>query len=157
MLEPLNIWSRSDEEVGRLMSHFAHTPFVLDGVAFGSVEAFYTWLLVSPEKRPKVAPMWGTRAKYKLSQVHPESFDYHGERVVTHSQRHHELILAANRAKLDAHPQVARAFVATAPRPIVHHLPEKDDEHEIFCWIMNRLRDEYAGRVSPAVESGIEP
>lgn len=42
---PLNIWSRSEEEIGRLMSHFAHTPFELDGVAFGSVEAFYTWLI----------------------------------------------------------------------------------------------------------------
>ncbi|MGD9881970.1 MAG: hypothetical protein AB7F22_28570 [Reyranella sp.] len=56
---PLNIWSRSDEEIGRLMSHFAHTPFVLDGVTFGSVEAFYTWLIVSPARRPKVAPLWG--------------------------------------------------------------------------------------------------
>lgn len=50
---PLNIWSRSDEEIGRLMSYFAHTPFVLDGVAFGSVEAFYSWLIASPAKRPK--------------------------------------------------------------------------------------------------------
>jgi len=24
---PLNIWLRSEEEIGRLISHFAHTPF----------------------------------------------------------------------------------------------------------------------------------
>jgi predicted NAD-dependent protein-ADP-ribosyltransferase YbiA (DUF1768 family) len=53
---PLNIWSRSDEEIGRLMSHFAHTPFTLDGVEFGSVEAFYTWLVVSgyPDRAMKM-------------------------------------------------------------------------------------------------------
>ena len=50
---PLNVWSRSDEDIGRQMSHFAHTPFVLDGVAFGSVEAFYTWLISSPSRSRK--------------------------------------------------------------------------------------------------------
>jgi predicted NAD-dependent protein-ADP-ribosyltransferase YbiA (DUF1768 family) len=47
MLKPLNVWSMSDEEIGREMSNFAHTPFVLDGLEFGSVEAFYVWLLLS--------------------------------------------------------------------------------------------------------------
>ena len=31
-LTPLNVYSRSTENIGRLMSNFAHTPFVLDGV-----------------------------------------------------------------------------------------------------------------------------
>jgi hypothetical protein len=145
-LAPLNIWSRSEEEIGRLMSHFAHTPFDLDGVAFGSVEAFYTWLICAPSKRAKVAPLWGPRAKYECPKIMPETFEYHGRTIPTRSPERYELILRANRAKLDAHPDIARAFVATHPRPIVHHLPEKDDEHDVFCWIMRTLRDEYAAK-----------
>jgi hypothetical protein len=65
LMRPLNIWSRSEEEIGRLMSHFAHTPFELDGVRFGTVEAFYTWLLVGDEAtKADVAPLSGPRAKY---------------------------------------------------------------------------------------------
>ena len=47
----LNIWSRSDEAVGRLMSNFAHTPFTLDGVDYASIEAFYVCLLLPAESR----------------------------------------------------------------------------------------------------------
>jgi hypothetical protein len=122
---PLNIWLRSEEEIGRLISHFAHTPFVLDGVGFGSVEAFYTWLVCGDTKRGKVAPMWGPRAKHACPKILPASFDYHGREFVESSADHHDLILRANRAKLVAHPAIAQAFVATLPRPIVHEIPEK--------------------------------
>src|SRR5438128_981750 len=73
----LNISSRSDEEIGRLMSHFAHTPFILDGVEFGSVEAFYTWLVLSgnPARQARIAPMWGARAKRECPQMSPEQID----------------------------------------------------------------------------------
>jgi hypothetical protein len=143
-LTPLNIWSRSDEEIGRLMSHFAHTPFVLDGVAFGSVEAFYTWLLVvnNEPKRAKVAPLWGARAKHECPKTRPTHFDYHGRRIAASSPAHHELILRANRAKLAAHPHIAAAFRATAPRPIRHDLPGIDSDHAVFCGLMNTLREE---------------
>jgi hypothetical protein len=147
---PLNVWSFSEEEIGRLMSHFAHTPFVLDGVAFGSVEAFYTWLLIvdNPARRAKVAPMWGARAKHACPKAVPEYIDYHGRKIKTNSSEHLELIKSANRAKLEAHPDIARAFVATLPRPIVHILPGKEnDPQEAFCTIMREIRDELAARL----------
>jgi predicted NAD-dependent protein-ADP-ribosyltransferase YbiA (DUF1768 family) len=60
VLEPLNIWSMSPEAIGRDMSNFAHTPFVLDGVVFGSVDALYVWLKLSAggneHKRERVRP-----------------------------------------------------------------------------------------------------
>ncbi len=49
-MKPLNVWSRSDEEIGRLLSNFAHTPFVLDSVAYASVEGFYAALLIDNNK-----------------------------------------------------------------------------------------------------------
>jgi predicted NAD-dependent protein-ADP-ribosyltransferase YbiA (DUF1768 family) len=149
---PLDIWSRSDEEIGRMMSHFAHTPFTLDGVEFGPVEAIYTWLVVSgnPEKQAKVAPMWGARAKRECPQTRPRTIEYHRRTIDFESDEHHELILNANRAKLAAHPEIARAFLATVPRPIVHVLPEhEDDPQEAFCRIMRRLRDELVDPAPP--------
>lgn len=146
-MKPLNIWSSSEEEIGRLMSHFAHTPFELDGVTFGSVEAFYTWLQIADNdaKRAKVAPMWGARAKHACPKTKPEWIDYHGRSIKRSSPEYYELILDANRAKLDAFPEIARAFVATRPRPIRHDIPGKDaDPFNVFCPMMEKLRNEYA-------------
>ncbi|MCA9214570.1 MAG: hypothetical protein KDB27_15970 [Planctomycetales bacterium] len=151
--KPLNIWSHSDEEIGRLMSHFAHTPFVLDGVEFGSVEAFYTWLLVvgNDRKRARVALMWGARAKHACPKRKPDDFEYHGQNFKRNSAEHVELIRRANRAKLDAHPAIARAFVETRPRPIVHDIRGNNaDPFDVFCPMMCSLRDEYAVRLNSA-------
>ena len=147
--EPLNIWSRSDEEVCRLMSHFAHTPFELDGVTFGSVEAFYTWLQIvdNDRKRSKVAPMWGARSKHACPKKKPEYVDYHGRKIKRSSPEYLALIARANRAKLDAHPDIARAFVATRPRPIIHDIEGKNaDPFDVFCPMMEELREEFAAR-----------
>jgi predicted NAD-dependent protein-ADP-ribosyltransferase YbiA (DUF1768 family) len=55
-LTPLNVYSRSTENIGRLMSNFAHTPFVLDGVEYASIEGFYVALkFLDPTKRAKVS------------------------------------------------------------------------------------------------------
>jgi predicted NAD-dependent protein-ADP-ribosyltransferase YbiA (DUF1768 family) len=149
-MRPLNIWSRSDEEIGRLMSHFAHTPFDLDGVRFGSVEAFYTWLLVDDAAaKAAVAPLSGPRTKYECPMIKPEHFNYHRRSISFGSSEHMELIKRANRAKLDAHPAIAHAFVATLPRPVVHILPGKEhDPQEAFCTIMREIRDEFAARLA---------
>jgi predicted NAD-dependent protein-ADP-ribosyltransferase YbiA (DUF1768 family) len=153
LMRPLNIWSRSDEEIGRLMSHFAHTPFELDGVRFGSVEAFYTWLLVGDEAaKADIALLSGPRAKYECPMIKPEHFNYRGRTIRLGSSEHMELIKRANRAKLETHPAIAHAFVATLPRPIVHILPGKEhDPHEAFCAIMTEIRDEFAARFAAKV------
>lgn len=39
--EPINVTSRSPIREIQLISNFAHTPFELDGVLYGSVEAFW--------------------------------------------------------------------------------------------------------------------
>ncbi len=158
MLEPLNIWSMSDEAIGREMSNFAHTPFVLDGVEFGSVESFYVWLLLSEggnePRREKVRPMWGLHAKHKAPKVLPGRICYQGVWMKPGGPEHLDLIKRALRAKLLAHPDIAGRFVATRPRPLIHETgypdrPGAEFPKETLCRLLTELRDEFAAMPRP--------
>lgn len=147
--KPLNIWSGSDEEIGRKMSHFFEAPFLLDGVEFGSVEAVYSWLLVPENKRETVRLLSGPAAKKAAPRKQlPANFDYHGRAVRVGSDEHLEIIYRANVAKLEAHPDIAREFVATQPRKIQHTLPHYSQprDNPVFVRLMERLREEFARR-----------
>lgn len=158
-MKPLNIWSRSDEEIGRLMSNFAHTPFTLYGVEYASIEAFYATLLIpqSEAKRERVRRMWGVRAKHEIPKSKPGWIEHQGAKFAIGSEQHHALVKEAIRAKLAAHPEIAQAFVATRPRPLVHETgypdpPGAEFPHFVLCRILTELREEFAtastGRVS---------
>lgn len=148
-MKPLNVWSRGDEAIGRLMSNFAHTPFRLHGIEYASIEAFYAALLIeSEEKRAKVRKMWGVRAKHEIPKRKPEWITYRGGKIATGSNEHHALVKEALLAKLEAHPEIADAFAATRPRPLVHETgyPDKPDTEfpsSVFCRILTELREEY--------------
>jgi predicted NAD-dependent protein-ADP-ribosyltransferase YbiA (DUF1768 family) len=149
--KPLNVWSKSDEEIGRLMSNFAHTPFELDGVRYASVEGFYSMLLTLREKRrEQLREMWGVRAKRAAARNRPERTYYGDEWFELGSEQHHALIKRAIQAKLEAHPEIAAAFVGTRPRPLVHETgfadpPGAEFTKEVFCRILEELREELAG------------
>jgi hypothetical protein len=150
-MNPLNIWSKSDEEIGRLMSNFAHTPFILDGNRYSSIEGFYAALLIqnNEARQSKVRRLWGIRAKHEIPKNKPQVILYNGERFRLGSKEHICLIKRAIGAKLEAHPEIATAFVATRPRPIVHETgypdaPDAEFPKEVFCKVLEELRDEFA-------------
>ena len=66
-LLPFNVWSRSEEEIGRLTSNFAHTPFELDGVAYASFEGFYGLAVVprSGQAPQALAALWPGRQSHR--------------------------------------------------------------------------------------------
>lgn len=142
------------------MSNLAHTPFTLDGMRYASVEGFYVSLkFLDADKRSKMAGLYGARAKGKGSRSRLESTCYQGEWFALGSDQHHQLIKRAIRAKLEQHPDIARAFVATRPRPIVHETgyPEPPGSKlpaQVFCSILTDLREELAaggtGTAGPA-------
>jgi hypothetical protein len=143
---PLNVWSRSDEPIGRLMCNFAHTPFVLDRVEFASVEGFWTWLLLdnASRKREKARRLWGVRAKWLSPKTKPTHVAYDGASIPVGTNTHLALMKRAIRAKLQQHPEIAAEFVATRPRLIVHAIEGDNRKHERFCRILTELRDEFA-------------
>jgi hypothetical protein len=153
-LLPLNVWSRSAEAIGQLMSNFAHTPFELDGVAYASIEGFYVSLLfLDPAKRLKLAGLYGLVVSRmgKKSKIKRDKLKtcYAGEWFDLGSEPHLRPLKRALRAKLEAHSDIARAFVATAPRPIVHEIghpdpPDAEFPAPVFCRLLSELRDEFA-------------
>jgi len=132
------------------MSNFARTPFVLDGAEYGSIEGFYVSLLfLDPEERRKLGRMYGFVVKQMGKKSRLKTTCYDGEWFDLGSDAHVALIKRAIRAKLEAHPEIAREFVATAPRPIVHEtgfrdLPDAEFPAPVFCRILGELREEFA-------------
>jgi predicted NAD-dependent protein-ADP-ribosyltransferase YbiA (DUF1768 family) len=151
-LRPLNIYSRSDEEIGRLMSNFAHTPFTLDGVPYASVEGFYVALkFLNEVKRAKLAKLYGAVVKRRGKKSKLTKTCYRDEWFDLGSDRHHALVKRAIRAKLEAHPQITKAFIATRPRPIIHETgypdpPGAEFPATVFCRILTELREELAAK-----------
>jgi predicted NAD-dependent protein-ADP-ribosyltransferase YbiA (DUF1768 family) len=147
-LKPINVSSASDEEIGRLMSNFAATPFEFDGRRYASVEGFYVGLkFADEESRAKAARLSGPEAYAFGKHSTPKETEYGGRRFALGGPEHHALIARAIRAKLAAHPDLARAFAATHPRPIVHVTREPERPGTFMpaaalCRILTQLRDE---------------
>ena len=149
-LKPLNVYSRSDEEIGRSLSNFAPTPFTLDEIDYASVEGFYVSLLFTDEaKRDKTRKLHGLVVKNMGKKSKLTRTCYRGEWFDLGSPAHVALIKRAIRAKLAAHSEIANAFAATHPRPIVHDCghPEPADAvfpARVFVGILEELRSELA-------------
>lgn len=150
-LKPINISSAGEEDIGRRMSNFAAAPFTLDGRRYVSVESFYVGLKFLDEKsRAKAADMPGPAAySFGKSSALKET-EYMGRRFALGGPEHHALIARAIRAKLVAHPDLARDFASTHPRPIVHATAEPERPGTFMpasalCRILTEIRDELVG------------
>lgn len=143
---PVNVGSSNAELVAREMSNFENSPFVLDGRTFASVEGFYVWLKWSgdPAKQALAQNMHGAEAKKFGKPSKNTTAEYNGETIVLGSPEHHALIKRAIQAKVEQHPDLARRFAETHPRPLLHdlgypeppsRLPAKD-----FCRILGEIR-----------------
>jgi hypothetical protein len=150
-IQPLNVASVSDEEIGREMSNFGEFPFYFGKkpIRYHSVESFYQMLTEPDEKaRKSIAKMSGKEAK-RAGKSQTVEAKFEGKTYVLGSEAHHLLIKDAIRAKLSQHPDLARRFVDTHPRPIVHITPGAGSERfpaAVFCRILTELRDEFAKR-----------
>ncbi len=151
-LEPINISSAAEEEIGRLMSNFGATPFTLDGRRYASVESFYVGLkFLDEESRAKVAGMPGNHAYAFGKSSTLKETEYRGQRFALGGPEHHALVARAIRAKLNKHPGLARDFAATHPRPIVHVTREPERPGTFmpafaFCRILTEIRDELVAK-----------
>lgn len=148
---PVNVGSKSADPAEAQMSNFEHSPFTLDGRQFASVEGFYVWLKWSgdPAKQAIAQTLSGSQAKSFGKPSKATTAEYDGTTIQLGSPEHHALIKKAIQAKLEQNPDIARNFVATYPRPIIHdlgypenpttRLPAKD-----FSRLLTELRQDLA-------------
>lgn len=103
----INVYSKGNTELGRLLSNWADTPFriPLHG-AFRTVEGFWFWTITGREEFREMSG-W----ECKLS-----SEDYPRKRSSPSARE----LLIAYRAKLKAHPHLAK-MLSDNPLPLAHY------------------------------------
>jgi N-glycosidase YbiA len=122
--ESINIVFDQVEERWRPISNLAHTPFVLRGMTYASVEGFWQGLkFEGGADRARVAALWGKPAK-QAARGAPEleRFAYDGRSYVVGGPEHRSLMLQACRAKFDQHGGAREALLATGNRPLTHQV-----------------------------------
>lgn len=104
-----------------LLCNAAPTPFVLDGERYASVDSFYEALKL-PERadeRALCAMSPSSAAKRIARRYRQPEFSYRGIRIPVGSVGHEALLAAAITAKIDQHPDVEAALLATGSAKLV--------------------------------------
>jgi predicted NAD-dependent protein-ADP-ribosyltransferase YbiA (DUF1768 family) len=132
---PINITSSTPGEL-KFVSNFAATPFVLDELAYGSVEGFWQSLKFADEvKRREVAMLDGSRAKDAGGGAPPQDAIIYGETLVrVGTWDHWQLMERACVAKFEQNERARNALLSTGKRPLVHEM--KNDSKTIPGVIM---------------------
>ncbi len=118
---PINITAEAPPPFD-LISNFAHTPFVLDGTRYASVEGFWQSLRVDDAgERARIATLSGSAAKRAAgSAARRDSFIYADSTVRTGTYQHWRLMRRAVEAKFAQNEDARAALLATGTRPLTH-------------------------------------
>ncbi|MBW3545428.1 MAG: hypothetical protein KY428_07510 [Bacteroidetes bacterium] len=126
--DPVIIAFFDGDDTGKILSNFAHTPFELDGVDYGSAEAFWQSLKTEiPLLRKQIYPLWGYEAKKagRLVQGSSNLFTYGDALYRVGSVAHHTLLERALCAKFTQNEDARNALIATGTRPLRHMLKNR--------------------------------
>ncbi len=120
--EPINVTSRHPDEAIRTIANFADTPFVLDGLYYQSVEAFWQGLKATdPTERRRIAALPGARVKSDKSiPKYGATLQYGDAMITVGTWDHWQLMKRACMAKFQQNDFARNALVATGNRPLVH-------------------------------------
>ena len=116
----LNILFRSHDPCVRLISNLAHTPFVLHGRSYASMEAFWQGLKWPDEsKRAEIAALHGHEARLAgAGAVAAEFISYQSCEIKVGSPDHWNLMRDACSAKFTQHDQAREALISTVGKPL---------------------------------------
>lgn len=105
----INIYSKGRTELGRLLSHFTHTPFTHPYYGpFHSMEGFWYYIKAA-EQDDTLRTLWGRQAK-----------DYGKRKPSLRRENFKELIIEANFHKIDQTPELKR-LMADSALPFDHY------------------------------------
>jgi predicted NAD-dependent protein-ADP-ribosyltransferase YbiA (DUF1768 family) len=125
-MDHVNVYSRARTTAGRLLSNFARTPFVLDGVHFESAEGFYHSMLVEdPALRLQIANQWGREAKSWGKKLGKRAGDplrtWDGRIIALDSEEFMAEFARAIRAKFEQHDEARQALLSSVALPLTHY------------------------------------
>ena len=120
--KPINIIYTSNDKQIKLISNFAFTPFLLNGIEYASVEAFWQGLkFPQVEERERIAKLYGSRAKFAGSGAPDrKTFKYIGQRIRFGSSEHWALMKKACIEKFTQNLNAKEALLNTGNRPLSH-------------------------------------
>lgn len=96
----MNVYSKSEHELGRLLSNFAHTPFTApSGMRFESVEGWWYWFTTG-KLHPHLAKLHGFAAKQE------------GKKYPRVMEVKPEVLEQVYRLKLDQNPRIKEMLLA---------------------------------------------
>lgn len=153
--ETINIDLKGETKTEQMLSNLAPTPFELNGKHYASVEGFWQGLKFpeGSEQRNGIAKLSGVEAKKSGRKAENSTeFEYQGKKIKVGSDKHHELIKKAIRAKLEQNPDVRNLLLTTGDKKITHIFRTPDGRilpdsqtipGEKFCQILMDLREEF--------------
>lgn len=135
----INVYSRGQTDIGRLLSNFARTPFNCEDGRFESVEGYWYWLsVVDKQDREVLRTLHGAEAKKIGKSLLTDTF---GRDVSTFKLK----ICKAIRAKLEVNG--IDKMLAATDLPLVHYYVYGGKKVDAgYSWIMvflERLRAKY--------------
>jgi predicted NAD-dependent protein-ADP-ribosyltransferase YbiA (DUF1768 family) len=136
-----------------VLSNFAATPFVFDGVRCNSAEGFIQALKFrNPEMQKHVcalvgkgAKMAGKKAADRIRREH--KVWWQGQEFEFRSEQHFGLVERALRQKYTQSDRAKRALAATRDCALTHDVVQSDSQHtslpaDVFVRILYRIRAE---------------
>lgn len=147
----INISSRGGWPAN-VLSNFAATPFVLDGVPCASAEGFIQALkFPNPAMQRHICALVGMAAKSRGSKatrriVREQSVWWLGQRYVFRSTEHYALVRRALRAKYTQCDRARRALLATYKATLTHNVGKESPHTSLpareFIRMLNSIRAE---------------
>lgn len=103
----INVYSKSTSKLGRLLSNFTHTPFIVGGKRFESVEAFWYWYMTDADA---MRFLYGSNAKRVGKML---------TKVRDHPSR--ALLKMVYYVKLRYNPEIQRLLLASGDEEFEHY------------------------------------
>lgn len=124
----INVLYSSEAKAVQLISNLGHTPFLMDGIQYASVEAFWQGLKFAEHERGEIAPLFGKEAKKMGHRVKYKKYvRYKDQKIRVGSSEHWALMSRACGHKFSQHPLAQQALLETGIRPL-YHKPRKDSQ-----------------------------
>lgn len=146
---------------GNILSNFAETPFVIDGISCRCSEGFIQSLKIEdPDKQKDLCSLSGQEAWEQGSNETEKVFSnkavfWLGKEYLLHSSEHFALVKRALSEKYSQSNIAKEALLASAGTELIHEFGKPKGAKqslpiEVFCRIVTEIRKELENAESPS-------